>query len=530
MSLTKDSITNIRNMRKYDYPLIKRIAKASKEINVTKIAEKYCEAQAIEYSESVRKHINRIIIDLNLKSSLKNLESSNVYKEAQTKKVRKSKNYILTYAQANTPIYKEVWEGIKKYAKETKAEIIVIPGTYQNPQSPHPEYSTGWHPELVPYMFANEHKLNNYLTIISDANVLPTAQRPLSGFEGITGEESSIVGHPRQHKEVVPTLPTSRDKIMATTGSITIPNYRKARVGKKAEFNHVSGVLVGEIFDKEDFVMRHVSAKKDGTFQDLFYVVDKKGVRKNGTWEALILGDLHLGHHDKDMLNETFRLARKSGVKDIVLHDIFDGRSINHHEQKDFVRQVINERNGVTLQRELDEMVAWLEENKNKQWRFVNIPSNHNDWLDKWVRLGNGRSDVKNAVLYNEFQKVLFDEGDPNRLVTYHIDQNSKGVLSLGRNDSFKVKGFELNNHGDLGANGARGAMNTFRKLNVKIVSADKHFLYTVDGAHGVGISTTKFMGYNRGLSSWIQSHGVVNSLGKFQHLMFVGGKFTKLF
>src|SRR5690554_3960856 len=123
MSLTKGSITNIRNMRKYDYPLIKRIAKASKDINVTKIAEKYC--------ESVRKHINRIIIDLNLKSSLKNLESSNVYKEAQTKKVRKSKNYILTYAQANTPIYKEVWEGIKKYAKETKAEIIVIPGTYQ---------------------------------------------------------------------------------------------------------------------------------------------------------------------------------------------------------------------------------------------------------------------------------------------------------------------------------------------------------------------------------------------------------------
>jgi hypothetical protein len=518
-------------IRKYDYVLIKRLAKRVKDKNVTKITEKYCEAIGEEYSESKRKTVNRIILDLNLKSSVKKVENSKVYKDAQTKKLNNNKkNYLITYAQSNTPIYKSLWENMKAYAKEVDAEIIVIPGTYHNQHSEYPEYVTGWVEELGEFMFAGHSKLNNNLTIISDANVLPTAAMPLSGFEGITGEESSIMGHPRQHMQVVPTLPTSRDKIMATTGSITKPNYRKAKVGKKAEFNHVSGFLFVEIFDKEDYIFRHVSAKSDGSFQDLFYLAKNGKVNKSGTWDSLILGDLHLGHEDKEMLNETFRLANIGNPKYIVTHDIFDGKSINHHEKKDFVTQVINDRKGISLDKELNYMGKWVLDHQSKKWKLVIIPSNHNDWLDKWVRLGGGEKDIKNAMLFNEFRKILFEERAPHGLVAHYLNNEVGDVITLGRHDSFKRKGFELNNHGDLGSNGARGTANTFKKLNVKLVSGDKHFLYTIDGARGVGISTTKFMGYNQGLSSWTKSHGVVNSLGKFQHLIYVKGKFTNLF
>ncbi len=526
--MMKKIITKVRN--KYDKVLIKKLYKASKDKSIKLISEKYCEEVNIDYSENIRKAINNIVVDLNLKVGTVELESTEAYKNAKTNKPKKSKNYLITYAQDNTPIYSKVWEGMKTLAKEYNAEIIVIPGIYSNPQSEAANYSTGWHPDLTEYMFSGQHKLNNFLTIISDANVIPTAIMPLNGFEGITGEESSIVGHPRQHKVVVPTLPTSRDKLMATTGSITVPNYRRSRTGKKAEFHHISGFLVVEVFDKNDFVFRHVSANKQGVFQDLFYVVDGKEIRKDGKWDTLIMGDIHHGHQDEEMVKETFRLSEIGKPEYVLLHDVFDGSSINHHEAKDFVRQVINEKKGVTLKKELDGIVSWIRKYQSKTWQFVNIPSNHNDWLDKWVRLRDGKNDIKNAILYNEFQRVLFDELAPNGLVAYYLDENLDGVISLGRNDSFRRLGFELNNHGDLGANGARGTALTFKKLNVKIVSGDKHFLYTIDGAHGVGVTTHKFMGYNRGLSSWTQSHGVVNTNGKFQHLMFVGGRFTKLF
>jgi len=515
---------------KYDYALVKKVAKRVKDRNVTTIAKKYCDAIGIDYHENVRKNISKIVAKLNLKSATKPVQQTDTYIKAKTKKLKKSKNYMITFAQVNTPIYKQLWEKMKVYAKKVDAEIVIIPGTYHNPHSEFPEYETGWHDEFDKYLFAGHSKLNNYLTIISDANVLPTASRPLRGFEAITGEESSIIGHPRQHMEVVPTLPNSRDKIMATTGSITVPNYRKARVGKKAEFHHVPGFLFVEIFDKDDFTFRHVSAKKDGSFQDLIYKVVDGEVTDDGKWDSLILGDLHLGHHDEDMLKETFRLAKIARPYYLVTHDIFDGRSINHHEKKDFVSQVINDREGVTLQRELDQMVEWIKSNQNDIWEIVVIPSNHNDWLDKWVRLSGGANDVKNAMLYNEFRRILFNQEAPEGLVAHYIQQHTEGVITMDRFESFKRKGFELNNHGDLGANGARGTSNTFKKLNVKIVSGDKHFLYTIDGARGVGISTKKQMGYNRGLSSWTKSHGVVNELGKFQHLIYVNGKFTNLF
>ena len=180
------------------------------------------------------------------------------------------------------------------------------------------------------------------------------------------------------------------------------------------------------------------------------------------------------------------------------------------------------------VQTEIDYMLGWI-----KEWEkfgLVVVPSNHNDWLDKWVRLGQGAKDIKNAFIFNKFRNTLFQEEAPKGLVAKVIDDVfSKTVKTLHRNDSFKVKGYELNNHGDLGANGAKGTSTTFKKLNVKIVSGDKHFAYSLDGAHGVGISTVKNHGYNRGLSSWVQSHGVINGNGKFQHLLYSNNKFTKL-
>lgn len=521
---------------KYDLSLITRLCKkySNKGDNwrVSDLAQEYIKIKGIgdRNAETVRKRINNLIIGRGLKYTTE-VKSSKAYEMAQKKSIKKTSVYFVTYAQANTPIDKNLWQNMLSYAKTHSAEIVVIPGTYLNAHSEFANYEHGWHPGLLPYMHAKEDKLHNYLTIISDANVLPTAERPLRGFEGVTGEESSIIGHPRHHIEVVPTLPQSRDKFLMTTGAITVPNYRNARVGKKAKFHHVQGFLIVEVFDEEHFVFRHISATKDGSFQDLCYKVSKGKVSKKGKSDTIVLGDLHLKYRDEDMLKETRRLAKKLNVDNLVTHDIFDGYSINHHEARDLVSQAIKEKKGDnSLSLEIADMLAWIDSwTKNEDWRLVIVPSNHNDWLDKWVRLQQGHKDIKNFELFIELQRILFNEEAPRGLVAYLIDKHFpiNKVLTLGRHESFKRLGFELNNHGDLGSNGAKGTPNTFKKLNVKIVSGDKHFLYSLDGAHGVGISTHKDMGYNRGLSSWTKSHGVIHENGKYQHLIYVDGKFT---
>jgi hypothetical protein len=42
--------------------------------------------------------------------------------------------------------------------------------------------------------------------------------------------------------------------------------------------------------------------------------------------------------------------------------------------------------------------------------------------------------------------------------------------ITLGRSSSYQVKGWELGQHGDVGANGSRGSLLQFRKLNTKII------------------------------------------------------------
>ena len=63
--MMKKTITKVRN--KYDKVLIKKLYKASKDKSIKLISEKYCEEVNIDYSENIRKAINNIVVDLNLK-------------------------------------------------------------------------------------------------------------------------------------------------------------------------------------------------------------------------------------------------------------------------------------------------------------------------------------------------------------------------------------------------------------------------------------------------------------------------------
>lgn len=81
----------------------------------------------------------------------------------------------------------------------------------------------------------------------------------------------------------------------------------------------------------------------------------------------------------------------------------------------------------------------------------------------------------------------------------------------------------------DMGANGSRGSLLQFRKLNTKIVVGHYHSPGRKDGALAVGTSTRLRVGYNNGPSSWLQSHVIIHKDGRAQHVNFINGKYTSL-
>lgn len=478
------------------------------------------------------------------------------------------KRFIITWAQNDTPVHKQFFHNLKAYAKHIDADIHVIAGRHKNPTSVFTDKDHDiWSPVVTGYLDANRHKVHEYVSIMSDVKIQPTAVNPMTGMQGMSGVNSCVFGHPKQQMEMIPVLENATPKMMLTTGACTISNYTDTKSGKKGEFHHVLGFAIIEIKDDEIFFVRQVSAEDNGDFMDLCYQVKFKGQEKpiefndpieKSDWinaycgakptklvgeskvkkvkeiEACVLGDLHWGHHDPAVIEATHDMLGKIVPKHVILHDVFDGYSISHHEMKNpfaqYGKEVRDENN---LKKEVDEMMEGLGVFDERYDNVVVVRSNHDDFIDRWLMNGDWKKQPtpKNSPLYMEYSGILLQQyasgGDVKGVIPELINREYPDMITLGRRDSYVVLGWELGQHGDVGSNGSRGSLLQFRKLNTKIIVGHYHSPGRKDGALAVGTSTHMRVGYNMGPSSWLQSHVIIHKNGKAQHINFIEGEYT---
>jgi len=323
--------------------------------------------------------------------------------------------------------------------------------------------------------------------------------------------------------EMIPVLAGRDPKMMVTTGACTLPNYTNTKAGKKGEFHHTLGFVVVEIKDDERFYLRQVTATKNGNFNDLFYQVKNGEVTKNDSIAAIILGDIHVGDHDENILDKTFNdLMPKLKPKNVILHDIFNGHSISHHEEQDPFKLYEREVDGSnSLKLEIDNMLEWLEQLAD--YNVTVVRSNHDDFIDRWLKRVDWKKQFKNKLEYIEYSAALLRGDAPKGIIPYIIDQKFPGFTTLDRSSSFKVLDWELGHHGDIGTSGSRGSLLQFRRLNTKCVIGHYHAPGRFDGALAVGTSTKLRLDYNKGASGWLQSHVIIHHDGKAQHINFIG-------
>jgi hypothetical protein len=220
----------------------------------------------------------------------------------------------------------------------------------------------------------------------------------------------------------------------------------------------------------------------------------------------------------------------------VVLHDVFDGYSVSHHEMKDPFTQYRKEVKGTNcLESEIDYMLNQLKRFTEFD-NVVIVRSNHDDFLDRWLKNGDWKKQPtsKNSMAYMEFSQMLLKQyaesessSDIKGVIPELINRSYPEFITLGRSDSYVVNGWELACHGDVGSNGSRGSLNQFRKLNTKIIVAHYHSPGRKDGALAVGTSTKMRIGYNIGPSGWLQSHVIIHPNGKAQHINFIDSDFT---
>jgi hypothetical protein len=472
------------------------------------------------------------ITKLNLNA--KTVEESPQLKLAQSREYnKKTKRFIITWAQNNTPVHTDFLNNIKAYAEFINADLHVIAGRYKNPTSiwsTSQEYEEVWAEEVLGYLDANRHDIHKYLSIMSDVKIQPTAVNPMTGMEGLSGINSCVFGSPKVQMEMIPVLEGNVPKMMVTTGACTTKNYTDSKSGKKGEFHHTLGFVIVEIKNGEIFFMRQVTATDEGSFTDLFYRVDKEEVTRIDKVSAIVWGDLHYGSHDTRVVNKTLDLMEELNPDHVILHDVFDGKSISHHEEKDPFLQYQKEIDGTnSLKKEIDDLLEGLAD--FEEYNTVIVRSNHDDFVDRWLKNTDWRKTVtpKNSLEYMQYSSAILSGEAPTGVIPWVINKRYPHFITLGRSDSYIVNGWELGQHGDIGSNGSRGSLQQFRKLNNKIVVGHYHSPGRKDGALAVGTSTQLRVGYNIGASAWLQSHVIIHEDSKAQHINFINGEYTTL-
>lgn len=458
------------------------------------------------------------------------------YAQAQKRVFNKSKKYFLfTWAQNNTPVHTRFFNNLKTYAEFLNADIHVIPGRYKNPTSifnnNNEEY---WDEILLPYLDATRNNINNNITLFGDIKIQPTAVNPLSSLQGLCYTTSCVFGSPKVQLQAIPVLATQTPRILMTTGACTIKNYTDSKEGKKGEFHHTYGAVIIEVKDDEVVFFRQITAKENGDFNDLYYNLSNSRITRNTSIEAIIYGDLHSGQHDQKLLDATReQILNKLRPKNIILHDVFSGVSINPHETDPFIKYGKQMNGDDDLQKEIITMIDVLDQFSDQD-KVVIVRSNHDDFLDRWLKNEDWRkqSTLKNSKVYMQFSNMLLEqyEKDPYNVkgvIPELISISHPKYITLGLNDSYIVKGFELAMHGHIGINGAKASPEGFRRLNTKMISGHTHSAFRKDGLIVCGTSTSLRLNYTNGPSSWTQGHTIIDSYGKAQSIIFFNNEFT---
>jgi hypothetical protein len=440
-------------------------------------------------------------------------------------RVLTKKGVVVTAAQNNTQVAHEFLNSLLSYCNYKNYELVVIPYTYLKTQETthieDPDYDVAYDPALSSYLCPNKLHFGSFI-IQADLNLRPTTANPLTGLENLTEGRHSIFGHPKITSKPLATPKGVEAIVMHTTGAVTQRNYRQQPTGKKAEFHHSFGAVILEQ-SGDRTIHRSINANNDGSFIDLGINYNADGSTSRCKVAGLVMGDIHVGSTSKTVLSATDEMIEYFKPEHLVLHDLFDGCTINHHEEHNPFAKFHRPWN--TLNEEVNANIAFLQTYAAKVEKVIVVASNHNDFLYRWLQRTDWRLlDAQTAILYLVLAQLTITSKSTNTIAEFLKLKVAANIKFLNLDESYKIADIECGNHGHAGANGARGSTKTMARQAFKSVTSHIHYLSIDNGNTTAGTSTDLDLGYTKGFSNWQQGHVVIYDGGKRQQLLIHEG------
>lgn len=465
--------------------------------------------------------------------------------------IRTCKRFVITTAVNGCKVHKPFLASLKVYCAANDAELLIMVAsdpTHNRDRGNKDAARVSERYGTIDKDLAGEHiilqdtQLNSNLKI-STIKTSAKQINPTTGMDRIAQRNgSTIMASPKQFQYPVAVSNLKLPHMVLTTGAVTrsdysTDNYMSERLAYFADHDHQIGALVVEIEDDEMFHYRQIQAAEDGTFYEIARGVAAK-YTPNGSKTAkasdLVLGDWHSGETDLVVATQWKKLAGIIDPNHILIHDGFNGLSVNPHEDEDTVmktQRAIAQQ--LDLESEVRQYAADLDDlSKYARKSLVIVKSNHDEFLNRYIKKAKYVDDPHNQKMALQCALAMIDGLDP---LQYAIEElvgldAKTNVRWLKRNEDFKTAGIQLGAHGDKGPDGAKGNLALMEKSYGLSVTGHSHKPMILRGAWSVGTSSYLKLNYNEDSpSSWINASCIVWPNGQRQLVNVILGKMLLL-
>lgn len=439
--------------------------------------------------------------------------------------VVKPENYIiLSSAYQALPNYK-LLDSIDALASEYDAKILNIPIKYRKQDEPI------LHPRIRDYgIVHNEVNLSKNV-IVKNFRVRPQSIEPTTGLKRMAkANKTTIFGSPKQRWV---SMANDKDlpKILCTTGFVTRPNYKDGYViSDKAMLDHKYGFMFCQLNGRSKFQLHPVQSLKNGKFAFNKKIYHGKTVSSEEQSEALVFGDTHAIVVDPKVHKTNQQMLRHYKPKKLFLNDLFDGYTVNHWNQgkqvdmwKDYVVS------GLDLEKELKityKVLLDYVKHMPKNGQVYVVKSNHDLRLDRWVNEARYIREPQNTVLGHKLFLAMTDGKDLLRTALEEVVGSiPDNVTFLSEDEFMRVRGYTIA-HGHEKVSGGRSSQRTLEHIHGKSITAHTHTVQSLRDTHTIGTNTLLHQRYMHGYSGQMHCNGIITSIGTYQQMNIIDGKY----
>ncbi len=463
--------------------------------------------------------------------------------DADVRRLEGHHDFFVSSAVANCTANPGFLAAVERWREERNGKIVLNPIRYKNPtRRGDIDRNEQWDSDLRPYLLDSEVRPHEFLSIMPTKMAATTSNPLPARLDGRTKARSAIFGHPQLAMRTVPTPQNRLPKILYSSGAITMKddpmalghNYSDTLAGDMGNFHHSYAGVIAEVRG-ENFHLREVVWDGRGFVDcERYYTAD--GIEDAPPALALAMGDIHCGLEDEDVMEATFGtngIYSTIRPQAILVHDVFDGRTVNPHEALNRLTAAVRAHRGQNkLADELKYTGQWLNALPKDTRRMV-VRSNHDEFLMRWLQKGEKGVESHNVRLYHELCAAMIGEAEahPNGKFPIPLELAlrpylDEGIEFLDYDDSYRPGGVELAMHGHLGPNGAQGGIRALSRIGTRFVTGHTHSPSIWQGGYQAGHSSQDRHGYNVGPSGWFKAHVQVCFNGYRQMFFIIGREF----